>query len=470
MGSFKVLLVMPKHTMRFMTVEVPLGPLYLASFLKRELGSRVDVRFVDLRLSRRPLHTLAGALDGFGPDLVGFSLFSSQDFAGWRRDYLSVVRLHAPNARIVIGGPYPSANPEQAVTTCSGAHCAVMGEGEMVFARLVRAMMEGDDFRALDGVAYMDNGTPVCNPRGPFIEDLDILPFPDYGLIDTERYQSPFFATMNGVVAEKRHILVMSSRGCPFHCAYCHDIFGKRARVRSVENFMAEIRMLYDKYGIREFQIVDDIFNLDRKRMHAILEAVIQSGMKVKLSFPNGLRGDLLTREDILLLKRAGAYMITFAVESASVRIQKLIKKNLDIEKVSENIRYAHEAGLITKGFFMLGFPTETVEEIKKTVSLATSLPLDFATFFSVAPFPGTRLYELALKTWPDMSKAYGFDFYPDISAWQAATGVNLKAVVRMAHLRFYLPLRIVRSIFKAPLKSRILLQAGRAAWKILSM
>ncbi len=308
----------------------------------------------------------------------------------------------------------------------------------------------------LRGIAFLDVETIVCHGRQEPIENLDVVPFPDYSLIDPGRYTNTGHV-MNGLQAENRHTQVVSSRGCPYGCLYCHNIFGKKFRTRSPKNFVSEIMWLYHHYGIQEFHIIDDIFTLDKNRMHEILHRIIDSGMRIKIAFPNGVRGDLLDEKDIPLLKQAGCYMLTFAIKTASKRIQKIIRKNLDIDKAMENIRLACRAGIITRGFFMLGFPGETVEEIKATISLARQSCLDLVFFFTVVIFKNTGLNRLAAEQYPGLN-CRDSHFWGTVPSYQQATGYPLKRTQAMAYIRFYLPFRIFRTFYKLPRKHRILL------------
>jgi len=174
-------------------------------------------------------------------------------------------------------------------------------------------------------------------------------------------------------------------------------MMGRQYRYRSPESVIEEIRVLREQYDIHEFEIVDDCFNLNRPRMHAILQGLIDfNDPLLRLQFPNGLRSDLLEEQDIVMLRRAGTNFISFAIETASTRLQKLIHKNLGIDKAIRAITLANKAGIFCNGFFMLGFPTETEEEALGTIEYAKRSALCGATFFQVVYYPGTKLYELA--------------------------------------------------------------------------
>jgi radical SAM superfamily enzyme YgiQ (UPF0313 family) len=247
-------------------------------------------------------------------------------------------------------------------------------------------------------------------------------------------------------------------------------MFGKKLRKRSPAHVLAEIRLLYNRYAVREFHIIDDVFNLDRPRMHAILNGIIESGMSIKLAFPNGLRGDVLEHDDILLLKRAGAYMLTLAIETGSRRMQNVIRKHLDIDKVLANITFADKQGLITRGFFMLGFPGETVDELKLTVKTALSSRLNMASFFVVVPFENTELFTMAKPCLDVIDKDLLCSYQAATSFYEKATGYKVTRLQKLAYLRFYTPYRLARVIRRLPRKTYQLEKWFRFAFDLLRL
>ena len=191
---------------------------------------------------------------------------------------------------------------------------------------------------------------------------------------------------------------IFTSRGCPYKCIYCHQVFGKKFRPRSPQNVVTEIKYIKERFGVGEFEVLDDIFNFDARRMHETLDLIIEEKLKIKFSFPNGLRGDLLDEESIVKLKKAGAIHLCFAVETASPRLQKLIRKNNKLDKIARNIEIAYRNRIYTVGLFMMGFPTETEEELMLTMNYALKSKLSQAHFYLVIPFEKTELWELAQK------------------------------------------------------------------------
>ncbi|NIM18027.1 MAG: amino acid adenylation domain-containing protein [Candidatus Aminicenantes bacterium] len=248
-------------------------------------------------------------------------------------------------------------------------------------------------------LSFKEIGVVKQEPRltgvRPQIRDLDNLPFLDRSLIDHEKYNQYI-----GLAAVKDSVCLQGTRGCPFKCIYCHKIWPKTHIVRSAENIFAEVRRLYD-IGIKRFSFIDDIFNLNVKNSTRFFELLIKNHMKVQLFFPNGLRGELLTKDYIDLMVEAGTVNVSLSLETASPRLQKLIKKNLDIEKLGENVRCFCEKhpGVILDIQTMHGFPTETEEEALMTMDFLNSMEwIHFPYIHTVKIYQNTEMEQLALE------------------------------------------------------------------------
>jgi anaerobic magnesium-protoporphyrin IX monomethyl ester cyclase len=173
--------------------------------------------------------------------------------------------------------------------------------------RLIERLSDRRDVSDIKGIVYKRANRVISTGRKDLIEDIDHLPMPAYDLIPIERYGS--FSRMSRT-GSGRFMSLFSSRGCPYRCIYCHNIFGKVFRFRNAESFFKEIKHLHDTYQIRDFEILDGIFNLDRNRLIDFCNRIINSGMKIALAFPNGMRGDLLDGQQLSKLRQAGAIFI----------------------------------------------------------------------------------------------------------------------------------------------------------------
>ena len=200
------------------------------------------------------------------------------------------------------------------------------------------------------------------------------------------------------------------SRGCPYHCTYCHQMHGKKFRGHSAEYVLKLVDRAAEQYGIHNFDIIDDIFNLDVGRLRAICEG-FTARHDIRFTLPNGIRADRLDTEQIRLLSRAGLEYVAIAVETASPRLQKMVCKNLQLDKVRAVIEEFARQRVMMSGFFMVGFPTETEEEMLMTINFALKSSLHNALFFVVSPFEGTELYEqvrqMAVEPHFDVKRVY---------------------------------------------------------------
>ncbi|HLP61094.1 MAG TPA: AMP-binding protein, partial [Candidatus Deferrimicrobium sp.] len=249
-------------------------------------------------------------------------------------------------------------------------------------------------YTALQGLREK-KATPHYTPRRKQLADLDTLPIPDRSLVDYEKY-----SCFIGQVMVKNIISLQTARGCPYDCTYCSKIWSRKHVFRSAEDIFKEMKLYYDM-GFRRFSIFDDIFNVNAANGLRFFEMIIKNRLKVQLFFPNGLRGDLLTKDYIDLLVEAGLASTALALETASPRLQKLINKNLNLEKFSENVKYFCEKHphVILELFTMHGFPTETEAEARLTMDFIKQQRwLHFPYVFILKIYPDTEMADLAMQ------------------------------------------------------------------------
>ena len=236
---------------------------------------------------------------------------------------------------------------------------------------------------------------PTVTERRPQIKNFDGLPFPDRSLVDYERYNRVI-----GLALVKNRMALQATRGCPYNCAYCHKIWPKSHVVRSAGNIFSEVQQYY-RMGIKRFAFFDDIFNLDEKNSIRFYQLLIEHMPDVQLFFPNGLRGDILTKDYIDILVQAGAVEITVSLETASPRLQKLIGKNLNIERLRNNIQYICDnyPQVILELQTMHGFPSETEAEALMTLDFIKSIRWIHFPYVNILKiYPNTDMEKIALE------------------------------------------------------------------------
>jgi len=444
----KVLLVQSAHIYQHHTHLHPLGIMYIASSL---LAAGHEARILDMKVEGLTVDDAVREVARVRPDVLGITAMTYESVC--MNDLARRVRAEMPEVRIVVGGAHPANEPEETLTGNPAIDCVCIGEGEITLPDLLDAWREGRALTDVPGLAFRENGAVVRSPARPYIQDLDSMPPPAWDLVPVKKY---FTMERGGIIFHHREFMtVMTSRGCPYRCAYCHRNLGKTWRPRRPEKVVEEMETLVRQYGIREIEIMDDMFNLDRKRVQEICRLIREKKLDISMTFPNGLRADLMDEETLTALKDAGMYRTMFAIETASPRIQKLIKKHVKLDKARRIVETAANMGIMTHGAFMLGFPTETEEEMRMTIDFALTSKFHTAAFYRVLPFRGSALYDMVRAERPHIN------LDPTHLEYHS-TDVNLSEVEedqvtrlrKRAYRRFYLnPVRLARILYRLPNK-----------------
>jgi anaerobic magnesium-protoporphyrin IX monomethyl ester cyclase len=329
---------------------------------------------------------------------------------------------------------------------------AVAGEGEETFLELLNALESNQPLERISGLMLRVDGKPRLVGVRPPKQEIDELEI-DWPLLDPEKYFGSRMRNSENTLKHSSRLLpVFTSRGCPYNCYFCHNLFGKKFRARSVDHVLSEIDFLVREYGVEELEIIDDSFNLDAKRGKEILKKIAGRDYQLWLSFPNGIRADLMDEEFLDLMKAAGTYRVDYAIESANPERQIEMKKRLDLKRVKWTIEQTYQRGIMAAGYFILGFPGETEEEMKTTIDFALKSKLQIASFFHLNPFPGTALTESDEKLRALSRKISLADYSTMTMNLSAVSDQRLKDFRKSAYRKFYFsPFRIWSNLMLAP-------------------
>lgn len=367
--------------------------------------------------------------------------------------YLTDLVKKYSRVKTVLGGIHVTNMPDESISIES-VDFVVKGEGELTLLELAKALEEGTDLDKIDGLFYKKNGQVIKNQERQLVEDLDSLPFPARHLFRHQNYNYP-----DALV--KPVMPIMTSRGCPAACSFCTSktIFKRKFRVRSAKNVVAEIEHLIESFGIKEIHIWDDNFITQRKRVFEIRDEIKKKNIKIKFSFPNGLRADYVDLELLRALKDMGTYSIAFGVESGNQKILDRVNKGLKLERIESVFRLAKKTGLETWAFFMIGLPGDTAETIKDTINFAIKLNPDVAKFHLLKPFPGSEIYDEFLAKGLLLGK--DFDHFglhtPAVHRLETLSSHDLWLWHKQAYRRFYLrPSMVFRQILRLKSINRI--------------
>ncbi len=372
----------------------PIGLGYLASSLSQR-GFRVDI--IDLTVKKITPDALVALIKKKQPLFIGLTSLTAYYIA--MKQLALFLKAEVPSVPIVIGGVHPSSLPELAMEECM-ADFVVIGEGETTITELARHLESGQgDPSAIDGIAYRKGETIILTKKRELVRDLDSIPMPAWNKINPNKYPK----NPHGYVMKHSKVApVLSTRGCPFSCTYCASCqFWKQTiRFRSPKNVVDEIQYLHDEFGIREIHFWDDNITMKRAHITGICREILKRGLQnMAFSAPNGVRVDTLDEPLLRLMKKAGFYELTFAVESGSRKILKEMDKTINLKTIIKNTVIARKLGILMNSYFMLGFPGETEATIEKTIRFAKSIPVHYRTFFILTPLPGSKIFSSWFKS-----------------------------------------------------------------------
>jgi len=371
----RVLLVLPPNIGRYSVATVPhAGVAYLAAILEKG-GHKVALQ--DMRLYPKD-RELFSKINGFKPDLIGMSVASF----GYKLCYDIINKIKRNfDVPIAVGGSYTSVAFSK-ILKDTKADYVVYGEGEQTFLDLANKV----PVKQIKGLIWRDKNKIITNPAAHFNEDLDELPYPKYELFELNK------------MLEKR-IPIVSSRGCPNRCTFCSIqlVFGRPFRTRSPENVIGEIKYWYEK-GYNTFEFSDDNFTHDMQRAERICDLIIQSRIKLKIIFGNGLRADRVNERLLRKLKQAGTTFIAYGLETSNPESLKLLKKDLDIDKLKESAEMTKKLGIETQVNFIIGCPDQTFSTFLEDVKFAGKLDVNQIRFYNLVPYPGTEMFEWIKK------------------------------------------------------------------------
>lgn len=361
----------------------PLGLMYIASYLHKY--SHHTVFILDTLAERLNYEAISDEIKNHNPDIVGISVTSFTLVDAYK--IANIVKQVNSEIIVIMGGPHLTIYPEETLSLPC-VDIVVIGEGEVASKELLDRIEKRESLEGLSGIGYKRDGKIYLNKNRLTIENLDILPFPDRKLTPYKKYYSIF--STNGISTN-----IMTSRGCPYGCTFCFHESGRRFRARSAKNVVDEIEEC-SQMGINEIFIFDETFTINKRRVLDICNEINRRNLCI--SFDMRTRADIINEELLISLKRAGCKRIQYGVESGSQRILDIMKKGITLDEVRKAFSLTKKIGIDTYADFMLGYPTETKEEMFRTISFAIELDPDFVQFSITTLYPGTKLYQMAFE------------------------------------------------------------------------
>ncbi|MGC9197059.1 MAG: B12-binding domain-containing radical SAM protein [Syntrophobacteraceae bacterium] len=359
-------------------------PIYLAYSAAQLKEAGHEVSYIDSVIQDYDLARTISEAVKLDPEVIFMETTTPSIVA----DYENLTRLkEATNAKILVGGPHATYFHREVLQECQAIDVVIRHEFDTKISSVVS---HSADLTGIPGITYRGGSAIVDNGDGEYATDLDSIPFPDRETVPWTWYLEAWYS-------RRPFMNLMTSRGCPCHCSFClwpQSMYGHKQRFRSVENVIAEIGLLVDRYGLKELNIDDGTFTTNRKRVIEFCRRLREEKFKI-LWTCNG-RVDTLDDEMLSEMKSSGCKMIRLGVESGSQEVLDRIKKGLTLEQIEKGVRMVKRHRIQALGGFMFGFPYDSKKSVEETIQFAKKLSPDQVQFSISMCYPGTSLYEYA--------------------------------------------------------------------------
>jgi radical SAM superfamily enzyme YgiQ (UPF0313 family) len=426
-----IILIQPRAgTFDLLGARIPSGVLSLAT-LPKDKG--YNVKIIDQRIDKDWEKNLIKALKS-NPICVGITCMTGRQIE-FALKASKIVKEHSTSP-VVWGGVHTTILPEESISHPL-IDIIVLREGEITFMEVVEALENRTALADVKGIYYKEGGKVKRTGERSFIKNLDGLPDLPYELLDMEKYSS--------INIEGKSIDFVSSRGCPFNCSFCYNTYFNRRlwRALSAEETVKRLKNMVNKYNIKTIFFQDDNFCADLTRLRKILKGILEEKLDINWG-TLGLRVDTAKRMDdsmLQLMEKSGCVNVDIGAESGSKRILEMIDKQITVEDLLSVNKRISKYPFIVKYSFVIGFPTETRDEREATVKTALKLVKDnkraYTPFFVYTPYPGTPMFDLAIKnglvppkSLEEWSK-FGWDnWYFNFKSWLTAAQIReLKSI-----------------------------------------
>jgi anaerobic magnesium-protoporphyrin IX monomethyl ester cyclase len=397
-------------------VEPPVWAGLMATFVRNH-GFAVDI--LDAEAEELSPEETAKRIVEIAPKLTAVVVYGHQPSASTQNMTASgaictaVKKLDGSRKVILVGG-HVAALPEQTLRE-EDADFTCTGEGPYTLLDLVGVLQTANpDFRAVRGLCFRDNSAIVENPQAPLVKELDReMPEMAWDLLPMKKYRAHNWHCF-GDLRRQPYASLYTTFGCPYHCSFCciqapfktgEKLAGLKESVNSYrfwspQTIIAQIEKLVVKYGVRNIKVADEMFVLNPRHVLGICDAIIERGYNLNIwayARVDTVKDDMLDK-----LKRAGFNWLAFGIEAASERVRADVDKGFGQEQIFRTIEKVRAAGINVIGNYIFGLPEDDLKSMQATLDMATDLNCEFANFYSAMAYPGSQLYNLALKeSWP---------------------------------------------------------------------
>ncbi len=422
----KLLLVSPnwKWCEEDKNVDYPFPPynLCLLAAIVRDQKICEDIKIIDAFVDDMSLSELKSAIEEYQPDVMGTTVLMDQLCDGGHM-VTKITKEVNKNIITIMGGVYCTMNPKRAIED-KNLDYVVVGEGEYVFPSMLKFFNGVDKELPSKGIMYKKDGEIVFNGRSDFVTEMDDLPIPAWDLIDFPAYSDHVARQFSpDSPRDLPYVRLYTSRGCPFTCSFCQvpKIAGHTVRRQSAKRVLDELEFITKKFGIKSFMNSDDNFlATSRENLKEFLHGLRDRKLGLTWIFEDvGVMH--LTKEKIDWLADSGCTYMGFAVETGVPRISKelIAGKPLKLDHSIEMMRYAQSKGIFCAANFIIGFPTETWDEIRESLLFAEKLNADYTRIHILVPLKNTKMFEM-VENENLLNERY--DHFNQKATWKAGT------------------------------------------------
>lgn len=334
-------------------------------------------------------------------DMIGLTVMFSNNWLV-NRKFINEIKRRFPHSLIIAGGEHVTALPEFCLDDCDGLDLIVTGEGENTMREICENIKNNIPLDGMDGIYYKDRMRQeiIFNNRRKREYEIGIFPMPAWHVFPLQKY---FDTNASYGVTTERSLPIFATRGCPYSCTFCSSpqMWGTKYLLRDHMDVIAEIRFLQKNYKVVNFDFYDLTAIIKKEWMLNFCNEILASGLQITFQMPAGTRAEAIDEEVASLLYKSGCKYITYAPESGSVRMLKIIKKKVNLDKMLKSISYSQKAGMSVKLNMIMGFPDERISDI-----LATWKFLIKCSYYGVedtapaffSPYPGSELFNQLFK------------------------------------------------------------------------
>lgn len=423
MNRLDVLLINPGNRsdiyqqlgLEFSAIEPPVWAGLMATFALKK-GYSVDI--LDASALAMGPQEVAKKVAEINPVVAAVIVYGHQPSASTQNMPASgaicrELRASCTGVKTILIGGHVAALPERTMNE-EEVDFAASGEGPYTLIRLIDALKSGTPLSNVPGLWYWDHEMLKNNPAPPLIQNLDEeMPGIAWDLLPMNQYRAHNWHCFDGLVRQP-YAAIYTTLGCPYHCSFCciqapfkdgERQLGFKESVNSYrfwspERIAAEIDFLVNRYGVRNIKFADELFVLNSRHVLALCDLLIKRNYN--LNIWAYARVDSIKEGMLEKLKAAGVNWLALGIEAASEDVRSNVDKGYSQKLIFETVRKIREAGIYIIGNYIFGLPEDTVESMQATLDLALELKCEFANFYSTMAYPGSALYETAMREqWP---------------------------------------------------------------------